>query len=302
MSSVKPPFVLVFDVDGTLIDSRGYLNHSVVELLCLGIIAREHGIVSAILILTNNVFSTNRNRTQGHVMEWLTTTLVPKIIDYIVNHRYIEFRYRRTPSKIFNIASQIISDKYPNKNVKNIMNANNETKRFFSKIFDEIFDKRAREVSNLNKDIKSMEAVSVMLSKAGKNASNIRQRVFFINDDETHNIGHDMNGNDMNKKTQYIHIDPMFNLSPNLKTNLRKIQSEQQNINSKLKNQPNNSNLERNKLIKNNEYKILQNKIHTYLKQVSNNINSKLKITELKRLLKDKIREQGITINNSNNS
>ena len=54
ISSAKLPFVLVFDVDGTLIDSRGYLNHSVVELLCLGIIAREHGIVSAILILTNN--------------------------------------------------------------------------------------------------------------------------------------------------------------------------------------------------------------------------------------------------------
>ena len=42
-------------IDGTLIDSRGHLNHSVVELLCLGIIARECGIVSAILILTNNI-------------------------------------------------------------------------------------------------------------------------------------------------------------------------------------------------------------------------------------------------------
>ena len=289
MSSAKPPFVLVFDVDGTLIDSRGYLNHSVVELLCLGIIAREYGIVSAILILTNNVFSTNANRTKGHVMEWLTTTLVPKIIDYIVNHRYIEFGYRKTESKIFNEASQIISDKYPNKNVKNIMNNNEITKRMFSyKIFDEIFDKRAREVSNLNKDIKSMEAVRAMLNKARKNVSNIRQRVFFINDDETHKIGTEIN------KTQYIHIEPMFNLSPNLKTNLRQIQSEQQNI----------SNSEKNNLIKNHEYKMeqLKNKIHTYLKQKSSNINSKQKITELKRLLKDKIREQGININNSNNS
>jgi phosphoglycolate phosphatase-like HAD superfamily hydrolase len=107
MSSAKPPFVLVFDVDGTLIDSRGHLNHSVVELLCLGIIAREYGIVSAILILTNNVFQqTNANGTKGHVMEWLTTTLVRRIIDYIVNHRYIEYRYRITQSKIFELASQ----------------------------------------------------------------------------------------------------------------------------------------------------------------------------------------------------
>lgn len=298
MSSAKPPFVLVFDVDGTIIDSRGYINHSVVELLCLGIIARERGIVSAILILTNNVFSTNANRTKGHVMEWLTTTLVPKIIDYIVNHRYIEFGYRRTQSKIFELASQIISDKYPNKNVKHIMNNNETTKRLFSKIFDEIFDKRAREVSNLNKDIKSMEAVSVMLRKAGKNVSNIRQRVFFINDDETHKIGTEIN------KTQYIHIEPMFNLSQNLKTNLRQIQSEQQNINIKLNNQSNISNSEKTNLIKNHEYKTeqLKTKIHTYLKQKSSNINSKQKITELKRLLKDKIREQEININNSNNS
>jgi hypothetical protein len=39
--------------------------------------------------------------------------------------------------------------------------------------------------------------------------------------------------------------------------------------------------------------------IHAELKRVSNNINSKPKMTELKRILKDKIREQQININNS---
>ena len=263
MSSAKLPFVLVFDVDGTIIDSRGYINHSVVELLCLGIIAREHGIVSAIFILTNNVFSTNRNGTNGHVMEWLTTTLVPKIIDYIVNHRYIEFGYRRTQSKIFNKASQIISDKYPNKNVKNIMNNNEITKRMFSyKIFDEIFDKRAREVSNISRENKSIHSVKAMLNKARKNVSNIGQRVFFINDDRTHRIKKEIHEN------QYIHIDPEFSLSQNLKNRMRQGQATPENI-------------------------------HADLKKVSNNINSKRKITELKRILKDKIREQQININNS---
>ena len=228
MSSAKPPFVLVFDVDGTLIDSKGHLNHSVVELLCLGIIARERGIVSAILILTNNVFQqTNANGTNGHVMEWLTTTLVPKIIDYIVNHRYIEFGYRRTQSKIFNEASQIISDIYqkyrmdknlnnnPNRNFKNIINTLNShsMKRLSYKIFDNIFDKKARENSKIKREKKSMESVSFMLNEANKNSRNIKHRVFFINDDETHKIGNEMNGNDMNKKTQYIHIDPEFSLS-----------------------------------------------------------------------------------------
>ena len=267
MSSAKPHFVLVFDVDGTLIDSKGHLNHSVVELLCLGIIAREHGIVSAILILTNNVFQqTNANGTNGHVMEWLTTTLVPKIIDYIVNHRYIEFGYRRTQSKIFNEASQIISDKYPNKNVKNIMNNNEITKRMFSyKIFDEIFDKRAREVSNISRENKSIHSVKAMLNKARKNVSNIGQRVFFINDDRTHRIKKEIHEN------QYIHIDPMFSLSQNIKNRIKQGQSTQENI-------------------------------HAELKRVSNNINSKPKITELKRILKEKIREQNININNSNNS
>lgn len=263
MSSAKPPFVLVFDVDGTLIDSRGYINHSVVELLCLGIIAREYGIVSAILILTNNVFSTNRNGTQGHVMEWLTTTLVPKIIDYIVNHRYIEFGYRRTPSKIFNEASQIISDIYPNKNVKKIMNNNKITKQMFSyKIFDEIFDKRAREVSNISRENKSIHSVKAMLNKARKNVSNIGQRVFFINDDRTHRIKKEIHEN------QYIHIDPEFSLSQNLKNRMRQGQATPENI-------------------------------HAELKRVSNNINSKQKMRELKRILKDKIKEQGIIINNS---
>ena len=257
MSSAKPPFVLVFDVDGTLIDSKGHLNHSVVELLCLGIIARERGIVSAILILTNNVFQqTNANGTNGHVMDWLTTTLVPKIIDYIVNHRYIEFGYRRTQSKIFNEASQIISDKYPNKNVKNIMNNNEITKRMFSyKIFDEIFDKRAREVSNISRENKSIHSVKAMLNKARKNVSNIGQRVFFINDDRTHRIKKEIHEN------QYIHIDPMFSLSQNIKNRMGQGQSTQENI-------------------------------HAELKRVSNNINSKPKITELKRILKEKIREQ----------
>ena len=270
MSSVKSPFVLVFDVDGTIINSGGYINHSVVELFGLGIIARERGIVSAILILTNNVFvKTNPEGTQGHVMEWLTTTLVPRIIDYIVNHRYIEYKYRKTQSKIFNEASQIISDKYPNKNVKNIMNNNETTKRMFSyKIFDEIFDKRARQLSNLEKDIKSMDAVSVMLRKAHKNVSNIRQRVFFINDDETHQIRNEMNGNVMEKKTQYIHI-PEFRLSPEFRNNIAKGQTA------------------------------TSEKIHADLKNVSNKINSKPKMTELKRILKDKIREQKININNS---
>jgi hypothetical protein len=250
-------------------------------------------------------------------MEWLTTTLVPKIIDYIVNHRYIEFRYRRTPSKIFNEASQIISDIYqkyrmdknlnnPNRNFKNIINTLNShsMKRLSYKIFDNIFDKKARENSKINREKKSMESVSFMLNEANKNSRNIKHRVFFINDDKTHNIGNEMNGNDMNKKTQYIHIEPMFNLSPNLKTNLRQIQFEQQNINIKLKNQPNISNSEKNKLIKNHEHKMeqLKTKIHTYLKQKSSNINSKQKIIELKILLKDKIKEQGININNSNNS
>jgi len=235
MSSAKPPFVLVFDVDGTLIDSRGYLNHSVVELLCLGIIAREHGIVSAILILTNNVFQqTNANGTKGHVIDWLTTTLVPKIIDYIVNHRYIEFGYRRTQSKIFNEASQIISDKYqkyrmdknlnnnPNRNFKNIINTLNShsMKRLSYKIFDEIFDKRAREVSKISRENKSIHSVRAMLNKAGKNVSNIGQRVFFINDDRTHRIKKEIHEN------QYIHIDPEFSLSQNLKTRMGNIQSE----------------------------------------------------------------------------
>lgn len=262
MSSAKQPFVLVFDVDGTIIDSRGYINHSVVELLCLGIIAREYGIVSAILILTNNVFQqTNANGTKGHVMEWLTTTLVPKIIDYIVNHRYKEYGYRRTKSKIFNKASQIISDKYPNKNVKNIMNNNEITKRMFSyKIFDEIFDKRAREVSNISRENKSIHSVKAMLNKARKNVSNIGQRVFFINDNRTHRIKKEIHEN------QYIHIDPEFSLSQNLKTRM-------------------------------GQEKAIPENIHTYLKCVSNNINSKPKMTELKRLLKDKIREQ--QINNS---
>ena len=263
MSSVKPPFVLVFDVDGTIIDSGGYINHSVVELLCLGIIAREHGIVSAILILTNNVFSTNSSGTKGHVMDWLTTTLVPKIIDYIVNHRYIEFGYRITQSKIFKLASQIISDKYLNKNVKNIMNNNETTKRMFSyKIFDEIFDKRAREVSNISRENKSIHSVKAMLNKARKNVSNIGQRVFFINDDRTHRIKKEIHAN------QYIHIDPEFSLSQNIKNRMGQGQATPENI-------------------------------HTYLKQVSNNINSKPKITELKKILKDKIREQRINIINS---
>jgi hypothetical protein len=263
MSSAKPPFVLVFDVDGTLIDSRGHLNHSVVELLCLGIIAREHGIVSAILILTNNVFSTNKNGAQGHVIDWLTTTLVPKIIDYIVNHRYVEFGYRKTPSKIFNEASRIISDKYPNKNVKNIMNNNQATKQMFSyKIFDEIFDKRAREVSNISRENKSIHSIRAMLNKARKNVSNVGQRVFFINDDRTHRIKKEIHEN------QYIHIDPEFSLSQNIKNRMKQGQATQENI-------------------------------HADLKSVSNNINSKPKITELKRILKDKIREQQININNS---
>ena len=266
MSSAKPPFVLVFDVDGTLIDSRGYLNHSVVELLCLGIIAREHGIVSAILILTNNVFPQNRNGTQGHVMEWLITILVPKIIDYIVNHRYIEYGYRKTESKIFNKASQIISDKYPNKNVKNvknIMNNNEITKRMFSyKIFDEIFDKKAREVSKISRENKSIHSVRAMLNKARKNVSNIGQRVFFINDDRTHRIKKEIHEN------QYIHIDPMFSLSQNLKTRMGQGQATQENI-------------------------------HAELKRVSNNINSKPRMTELKRILKDIIKKKDININNS---
>ena len=77
-----------------------------------------------------------------------------------------------------------------------------------------------------------------------------------------------MNGNDMNKKTQYIHIDPEFSLSQNLKNRMRQGQATPENI-------------------------------HADLKKVSNNINSKRKITELKRILKDKIREQQININNS---
>jgi hypothetical protein len=235
MSNLKPPFVLVFDVDGTLIDSRGHLNHSVVELLCLGIIAREHGIVSAILILTNNVFQqTNANGTKGHVIEWLTTTLVPKIIDYIVNHRYIEFGYRRTQSKIFNEASQIISDMYqknrinkysnnnPNRNFKNIINTlNNPSMRRLSyKVFDNIFDKKARGNSKINRENKSMEAVRVMLNEARKNMNNVRQCVFFINDDKEHKIKNQI------KNNQYIHIDPEFSLSQNLKTRMGQIQSE----------------------------------------------------------------------------
>jgi hypothetical protein len=160
-------------------------------------------------------------------MEWLTTTLVPKIIDYIVNHRYIEFGYRRTQSKIFNEASQIISDIYqkyrmdknlnnnPNRNFKNIINTLNShsMKRLSYKIFDNIFDKKARENSKIKREKKSMESVSFMLNEANKNSRNIKHRVFFINDDETHKIGNEMNGNDMNKKTQYIHIDPEFSLS-----------------------------------------------------------------------------------------
>lgn len=285
MSSVKEPFVLVFDVDGTLIDSKGYINHSVVELLCLGIIAREHGIVSAILILTNNVFPKNKDGTQGLVMEWLTTTLVPKIIDYIVNHLYIEFGYRKTKSKIFELASQIISDIYQkyrmdknlnnnsNRNFKNIINTLNShsMKRLSYKIFDNIFDKKARENSKINREIKSIESVCVMLNEARKNVSNIGQRVFFINDDATHKIGNEINGNNMNRKTQYIHIDPMFSLSQNIKNRIQQGQATKENI-------------------------------HAELKRVSNNINSKPKMTELKRILKDKIKKQRINISNSNNS
>lgn len=266
MSSAKPPFVLVFDVDGTIINSGGYINHSVVELLCLGIIARECGIVSAILILTNNVFvKTNPEGTEGHVMEWLTTTLVPRIIDYIVNHRYIEFGYCKNRFKIFNEASQIISDKYPNKNVKNvknIMNNNKITKRMFSyKIFDEIFDKRAREVSKISRENKSIHSVRAMLNKARKNVSNIGQRVFFINDNRTHRIKKEIHDN------QYIHI-PEFRLSNEYRSNIEKGQTA------------------------------TSEKIHADLKIVSNKINSNQKITELKRILKDKIRDQRININN----
>lgn len=281
MSSVKEPFVLVFDVDGTIIDSGGYINHSVVELLCLGIIAREHGIVSAILILTNNVFSKNRTGTQGHVMEWLTTTLVPKIIDYIVNHRYIEFGYRKTQSKIFELASHIISDIYQkyiidknsNRNFKNIINTLNRhsMKRLSYKIFDNIFDKKARENSKINREKKSMESVRVMLNEAKINSGNIKHRVFFINDDATHNIGTEIDGKNMNRKIQYILIDPMFSLSQNLKNRIKHGQATNENI-------------------------------HAELKRVSNNINSKPKMTKLKRILKNKIREKRININNSNNS
>jgi hypothetical protein len=294
MSSAKPPFVLVFDVDGTLIDSRGHLNHSVVELLCLGIIAREYGIVSAILILTNNVFQqTNANGTKGHVMEWLTTTLVRRIIDYIVNHRYIEYRYRITQSKIFELASQIISDIYqkyrmdknlnnnPNRNFKNIINTLNShsMKRLSYKIFDNIFDKKARENSKINREHKSMKAVSVMLNEARKNMNNVGQRVFFINDDNKHKIENEI------EKNQYIHIDPEFSLSQNLKTRMGLIQIEKKNITNS-----NIPNLEKNKLIKNLEdtNKQLQSNIHEYLKQVSNNINSTQRIKELKEYLKKK--------------
>ena len=167
------------------------------------------------------------------------------------------------------------------------MNTNNETKRIFSKIFDEIFDKRAREVSNLNKDIKSMEAVSVMLNEARKNVSNIGQRVFFINDDKEHKIKNQI------KNNQYIHIDPEFSLSQNLKNRMGQIQSKKKNITNS-----NISNLEKNKLIKNLEDK-LQSNIHEYLKQESNKINSNPKITELKRILKEKIREKEINLTNS---
>ena len=124
---------------------------------------------------------------------------------------------------------------------------------------------RAREVSNISKENKSIHSVKAMLNKARKNVSNIGQRVFFINDDRTHRIKKEIHEN------QYIHIDPMFSLSQNIKNRMGQGQSTQENINAELK-------------------------------RVSNNINSKPKITELKRILKEKIREQNININNSNNS
>jgi hypothetical protein len=78
------------------------------------------------------------------------------------------------------------------------------------------------------------------------------------------------------------------------------IQSEKRTINTN----SNISNSEKNKLIKNLEDKMkqLQINIHADLKQVSNNINSKPRMTELKRILKDKIREKEINLTNSNNS
>lgn len=143
------------------------------------------------------------------------------------------------------------------------MNNNETTKLMFSyKIFDEIFDKRAREVSNISRENKSIHSVKAMLNKARKNVSNIGQHVFFINDDRTHRIKKEIHEN------QYIHIDPEFSLSQNLKNRMRQGQATPENI-------------------------------HAYLKNVSNNINSKPKMTEFKRILKDKIREQGININNS---
>ena len=102
-----------------------------------------------------------------------------------------------------------------------------------------------------------------MLNKARKNVSNIGQRVFFINDDRTHRIKKEIHEN------QYIHIDPEFSLSRNTKNRMKR---GDQTVN-----------------------------IHAELKRVSNSINSKPKMTELKRLLKAKIREKHININNSQN-
>ena len=89
----------------------------------------------------------------------------------------------------------------------------------FNKIFDNIFDKKARGNSKINRENKSMEAVSVMLNEARKNSRNIKPRVFFINDDNEHKIKNEI------KKNQYIHIDPEFSLSQNLKTRMGNIQS-----------------------------------------------------------------------------